>query len=165
MEMQYKDSPRKIIIEEFIDTKIEYKLWIFHGKCQFIKIEIMNDFAENGKPANQYGKYFYPDWVPADFRTIGKEPEYDIPKPKKLSEMIKIAEKWAKPFDFVRVDFYETKNDELKFGEITFSPAAGDIHFVPESKNVEFGRLFKIPPRDENGFAKNKMTKTQKKTS
>lgn len=152
MEMQYKNSARKIIIEEFVDTKIEYKLWIFNKKCEFIKIEIMNDFAENGKPNDQYGKYFYPDWKPAEFRTIGKEPEYDIPKPKHLSEMIKIAEKLAKPFDFVRVDFYETKSGELKFGELTFSPAAGHIHFTPESKNLDFGKLFILPNRDKNGF-------------
>lgn len=143
-EMQYKESAKKIIVEEFVDTKIEYKLWMFHGKCEFIKIEIMNDFAENGKPDNQYGKYFYPDWTPADFKTIGLEPNFDIPKPKKLQELLKIAEKLAKPFDFVRCDFYETKDGNLKFGELTFSPAAGRIHFVPESKNFEFGELFKL---------------------
>ena len=143
-EMQYKDSAKKIIVEEFLDTKIEYKLWMFNGKCKFIKIEIMNDFAENGKPDDQYGKYFYPDWTPADFKTIGKVPDFNISKPKHLIELLKCAEKLAKPFDFVRVDFYETKSGELKFGELTFSPAAGNIHFIPESKNLEFGKLLKI---------------------
>ncbi|MBD5389046.1 hypothetical protein HDR63_02215 [bacterium] len=152
-EMQYKNSAKKIIAEEFIDTKIEYKLWIFHGKCKFIKIEIMNDFAENGKPDNQFGKFFYPDWTPADFRTIGDEPNFNIPKPNKLDELIKISEILAEPFDFVRVDFFETHKGKLVFGEMTFSPAAGGVHFEPASKNIEFGKLWTLPPRDDNGFA------------
>jgi hypothetical protein len=144
MEMQYKDSVRKILVEEFLNTKIEYKLWMFHGKCEFIKIEIMNDFAENGKPDNQYGKYFYPDWSPADFRTIGTEPNFDISRPHCLDELICCAEKLAKPFEFVRVDFYETEDGYLKFGELTFSPAGGSIHFIPADKDKEFGKLYKI---------------------
>ena len=43
--MQYKNSVRKFIAEEYVNTKIEYKLWIFAGKCKFIKIEIMNEFG------------------------------------------------------------------------------------------------------------------------
>jgi len=152
-EMQYKNSAKKIIAEEFINTKIEYKLWMFHGKCQFIKIEIMNEFAENGKPANQFGKYFYPDWSPADFRTIGAEPNCKIRRPAKLSELIRLSEILAAPFDFVRVDFFETNDGRLIFGEMTFSPAAGHVHFEPESKNIEFGKLWTLPPRDKYGFA------------
>ena len=153
LEMQYKDSPRKFIAEEFLDTKIEYKLWCFGGKCKFVKIEIMNEFATNGKPVNQTGKYFWPDWSPADFKTTGAEPSHEVLKPAKLDELVKIAEKLAKPFDFVRIDFFETNDGELRFGEMTFSPAAGRVHFIPESKNLEFGKLFKIPPRDKDGFA------------
>ena len=70
-------------------------------------------------------------------------------------EMIKISEKLAKPFDFVRVDFYETKDGKLKFGELTFSPSAGGISFSPNNDEIQkhFGKLFKIPKRDSNGFA------------
>ena len=152
-EMQYKESAKKFIVEEFINTKIEYKLWMFHGKCQFIKIEIMNEFAENGKPSNQYGKYFTSDWTATDFKTTGKEPDFEIPKPKRLQELLACAEKLSEPFDFVRVDFFETTDGDLKFGELTFTPAAGFVHFVPESKNLEFGNMIKMPERDEKGFA------------
>lgn len=140
MEMQYRDSARKIIAEDFIDTKIEYKLWCFHGQVKFIKIEIMDGFAENGKTDHQYGKYFYPDWTPADFRTIGDEPEYEISRPVQLELLIELAQQLASEFDFVRVDFFETNSGDLRFGEMTLSPAAGNVHFIPESKNVEFGQ-------------------------
>lgn len=69
--------------------------------------------------------------------------------------MLEIAEKLSKPFDLVRVDFYETKSGELIFGELTFSPNAGLITFAPDNDTVqkELGKLYKMPPRDENGFA------------
>ena len=153
LEMQYRDSVRKIIAEEYLDTKIEYKLWCFAGKCRFIKIEIMNEYASNGKPANQTGQYFYPDWSPADFKTVGAEPTVTIEKPKKLNELLMVTEKLASSFDFVRIDFFETTDGNLRFGEMTFSPAAGRIHFVPESKDAEFGKWFNMPERDKNGFA------------
>ncbi len=143
-EMQYKKNLNKYIAEEYIDTKIEYKLWMFHGECRFIKIEIMCEYAENGKPTNQYGKYFWPDWKPADFCTIGDEPEHEIEKPTKLEELLQIAKKLAEPFNFVRIDFFETKDGELKFGEMTFSPAAGNIHFQPETKDIEFGKWLTV---------------------
>lgn len=139
-EMQYKNNSRKIIVEEFINTKIEYKLWMFNQECKFIKIEIMQTFAEDGKPDKQFGKYFYPDWTPADFKTIGEEPNFEIPKPKKLSELLKVAKTLSEGFDFVRIDFFEDYDGNIKFGEMTFSPAAGNIHFVPQSKNKEFGK-------------------------
>ena len=139
MEMQYYNSVKKIIVEEMIDTKIEYKLWCFNGIVKFIKIEIMDGFSENGKTEHQYGKYFYPDWTPADFKTIGDEPPYEIKRSQKLKLLIKLAEKLASEFKFVRVDFFETNSGELKFGEMTLSPAAGNVHFIPESKNTEFG--------------------------
>ena len=113
----------------------------------------MNEFATTGKPKNQTGKYFYPDWTAADFKTVGNEPRHEIPKPKKLKELLEISEKLASQFDFVRVDFFETNDGELKFGEMTFSPAAGRVHFVPSIKDTLFGQMFKLPPRDQNGFA------------
>ena len=63
------------------------------------------------------------------------------------------AEKLSAPFDFVRVDFFETNDGELKFGELTFTPAAGRVHFMPEDKNLEFGKWIKMPERDNQGFA------------
>jgi hypothetical protein len=53
------------------------------------------------------------------------------------------------------VDFYETKLGELVFGELTFSPNAGRLTFAPDNDAVqkELGKLYKMPPRDENGYA------------
>ena len=81
--------------------------------------------------------------------------EHQLPRPKFLDEMIAVAEKLAAPFDFVRVDFYETTDGELKFGELTFSPTAGNIEWAPDNDAIQkkYGALFKIPPRDKRGYA------------
>ena len=61
----------------------------------------------------------------------------------------------SKNFELVRMDFHETKLGELVFGELTFSPNAGRLTFAPDNDAVqkELGKLYKMPPRDENGFA------------
>ena len=81
-----------------------------------------------------------------------------IKSPEFLDEMIKVAEKLAKPFNFVRVDFYETVDGKLMFGELTFSPSAGNLEYAPDNDAIQkkYGALFKLPPRDKNGFALHK---------
>jgi hypothetical protein len=50
---------------------------------------------------------------------------FEIPKPKRLEEMLEVASKLASQFEFVRVDFYVGENDVLYFSEFTFTPAGG----------------------------------------
>ena len=45
-------------------------------------------------------------------------------KPKKLNEMLRIARILSRGFRYVRVDLYNI-DGEIKFGEMTFTPAAG----------------------------------------
>ena len=77
---------------------------------------------ENGKPAFYF---FDKEW---NFKKIDKEnptlPSKGITKPKKLSQMIEIAEALSKEFSFVRVDLYYS-NNRIYFGELTFTPSAG----------------------------------------
>jgi hypothetical protein len=48
-----------------------------------------------------------------------------IGKPKRLNEMIELAKKMSKQFEFVRMDFYIGENDVIYFSEYTFTPSAG----------------------------------------
>ena len=66
-----------------------------------------------------------------------------VEKPEKLQEMLDYAEKLAKPFPFVRVDFYYTEN-RIVFGELTFVPAAAlDTARLPET-DIMFGNMLDI---------------------
>ena len=56
-----------------------------------------------------------------------------------LDEAFAIADRLSKPFDFVRVDLYLTPHG-VRFGELTFTPAAAlDNKRLPET-DLRFGR-------------------------
>ena len=66
-----------------------------------------------------------------------------VNKPKNLNKMIEIAENLAKPFRFVRVDFYETKQ-KLILGELTFTPARCCDNDYNEKGNIELGKMLDL---------------------
>ena len=51
----------------------------------------------------------------------------EVSKPKKFELMKKYARKLSHPFIFVRVDLYEVY-DEVRLGELTFSPMNGGMN-------------------------------------
>ena len=57
-----------------------------------------------------------------------------------MLEAFAIADRLSKPFDFVRVDLYLTPRG-VRFGELTFTPAAAlDNKRLPET-DLRFGRM------------------------
>ena len=154
-EMQYRYIPPRVIARELVDIRedIEYKLFCFGGRVEFIKL-ISYKYGHSKIGSCHFDR----DWNRLPFYSSGGD-RYCLTepfdKPAFFDELIEIAEKLAKPFDFVRVDFYETKDGKLVFGELTFSPTAGYLSFAPDNDTIQkqLGKLFKMPKRDENGFA------------
>lgn len=143
-EWPYKNVPRKIIAEELlIDNQRngdirDYKFFCFNGKVQFLKVDF-NRF--NGHRANYYDR----EWK---LLSLGEDvcmpdPNVTIECPDKLNEMISMAEKLAMDKKFVRVDFYYV-NNRIYFGEITFYPASGMEHFVPDGWDEKLGDMLQI---------------------
>lgn len=54
-----------------------------------------------------------------------------IPKPQTFSRMIEVCRILSKPFPVVRVDLYEV-NDQVYFGEMTFTPGGNRNYFTEE---------------------------------
>ncbi len=50
-------------------------------------------------------------------------------------------------FSYVRVDLYELDNGELKFGEMTFTPASGMDCWSPKTADILLGRLIHLPKK------------------
>ena len=124
-EIQYKNIERKIVCEKFLESKgensiVDYKVYCFNGKADFIMICIGRNTG--------HIKYYYMDknWKVMKVNDLGMETpdDFQIEKPKCVDKMFEYAEKLAKPFEFVRVDFYDYK-DKPVFGELTFTPAGG----------------------------------------
>jgi hypothetical protein len=50
---------------------------------------------------------------------------FQIPKPKCLSKILNLCKVLSSNFEFVRLDFYISRDDIIFFSEFTFTPAAG----------------------------------------
>lgn len=143
MEKYYSDIPRKIIVEKFLENNGEkdlrdYKFFCFNGKvkyCQLIKnrtIEETIDFYDKNWKLQEFIGLLNP------INPIEKHSTTVNNKPKNYSLMLELAEKLARDFDFVRVDFYNI-DGKIYFGELTFCPASGIGTFIPEEWNYKFG--------------------------
>lgn len=131
-----------LIPEGEVDSLCNYKLSCFNGACKNIFLFSKREMDAGCVPA----------WVDRDFNelpfTIGKGQKKAAipPKPECLSEMIRISEKLAKPFPYLRVDLYEV-NGRIFVGELTFSFANGLAAFDPDSYDFMLGDEIELPER------------------
>ncbi len=143
-EWQYHKLPRHILFEEFIGSDeqppADYKFYVIHQKVRLITVD-------EGRFTTHTRNLFYPDWTPIKSRK-GHAPAAATPprRPAKLESMLQTAEKLARDTDFLRVDLYQVGED-IYFGELTHSPAAGDMDFEDPRLDHEIGTFWKLPRR------------------
>ena len=147
-EWPYKDVPRKIIAEPYmedlpaaalgLDTLPVYKILCFEGEPRIIQT------IQNDKTPHETIDYFDPDWKLLPFRQNYPNSTVPTSRPKRLSEMLEIAEKLSSGFHFLRVDLYEI-NGEIYFSEFTFFSDAGFAPFEPEEWNRILGSWIYLP--------------------
>jgi len=130
----YKIEPR-IIIEEFLDDgrpdgPIDYRFWCFAGNPAMVQID---------NSLHTIDLFYDIDWNLLQLRHRERNTECGIPRPPNFAEMVSVASELSAEFDFVRVDLYNL-NGGIKFGELTFTPRAGNIQFRPSSWDVFLGR-------------------------
>jgi len=140
-ELQYRDISPCIIAEEYLENDAEelfdYKFWCFQGKVEFI---MFLSERNSHLRMNNYDR----EWNLLPFTYNYPNSEKQIEKPDNLDEMISLAEQLAEGFPFVRVDFYRLNNGEIKFGEMTFTPASGICGWSSEEINEKLGNLIKM---------------------
>ena len=141
----YCNIKRKIIAEKFMtDEKnfdlTDYKFVCFNGKPYYCK-------CTTERSAGIRCDYFDFTWQHMNFERehyINSDHPEKIAKPKNFELMKKLAAELCKNFAHVRVDFYEIE-DKVYFGEMTFTPAAGNIKFKSEGTDEYFGSLMTLP--------------------
>lgn len=142
-EVHYRTIPKKIICEKYLEGKkdalpVDYKIYCFHGKPvyigNFIERDIVTDDILRG--------YFDLDWKPSDVFRYEMQPEL-FERPKSLEQMLEYAEILAKPFPFVRVDFYEV-DGKIYFGELTFTPTGCLATYYTDEAQVKLGELLHV---------------------
>ena len=147
-EWAYTRSKPLLLIEQFLSDSAEltlppdFKVDVFAGRARQILLQ------DRGK--GKRGMYT-PDWEPLQLdrwkggvRTGGYREIFqpDVPCPRNLKGMIRIAEAIGRDIDYVRVDLYNFSGD-IYLGEITAYPYSGRVTWMPK------GTVFKrYPPRD-----------------
>ena len=132
----YRDTKSIVFAEEYLDipeNSTEYKVFCFNGKAKFTLVEL-DYFGSDPKRA-----YYDRNWkeVPYQFGNIKKVSLGK--KPENYSEIIRLSEKLAKPFPYIRVDFYDIKG-KLYVGELTFYSGGGFSALTPQKWDYELGK-------------------------
>lgn len=143
-EWPYKDVPRKIICEKFIqDDAIselrDYKFFCFRGKVDCVMVCLDR---WSGDP-----KYYFfdRDWKLLQYNIRGKNtsPDFTLHKPSNIEEMFGIAEKLSAVLPFSRIDLYSVSG-KTYFGEVTFFPDSGfDANLLCET-DLHWGKILDI---------------------
>lgn len=143
-EWPYKDVPRKIIAEQFLQSNdsglTDYKVHCFNGEPKLILV-CKDRFSNTGLTEDFFSK----EWEHLDMR----RPSYPnakqtIPKPDELPQLLELAKKLSKDIPFLRVDFYIVDH-KIYFSELTFFPAAGFEKFIPEKWDEILGSWLSLP--------------------
>lgn len=141
-EWVYEKMPRHIVAEKYLQDDSgglkDYKFFCFNGKPRFMQLEV-------GRFTKYNTRNFYDmNWHLLPFgKEICHNPDVTVEVPDKFEEMKTIAERLAKPFQFVRIDLYEVKN-KIFFGEFTFFPAGGAPDFVPDEYDAIVGDMWRL---------------------
>lgn len=142
-EWPYKNVKPRIIVEKFMETDNgdikDYKFFCFNGEPKLILV-CSERFSKEGLKETFFDTW----WNITDIRRPGHSIDINIPKPKKLEEMLGLAKKLSVDKTFIRVDFYEV-NGQVYFGELTFYPSSGFLGFEPEKYDAILGEWINIP--------------------
>ena len=147
-EWPYKNVPPRIIAEKYMvdesgEELKDYKFFMFSGKAALIQVDY-------GRFSQHKRNLYLPDWKYLDASIkYPNDPEYVIPKPKKLDLMIHLAEVLSEGLPHVRVDFYSI-NTEVFVGELTFYHESGFAKFTPDELGKWLGEQL-VLPRGEHG--------------
>ena len=113
----------------------DYKILCFNGKPTYI-------ICVDGRYTDHYCHVVYdPAWQKQNV-TIGESSSAaDYAKPDTLEQMLQIAEKLSADFPAVRVDLYSIEG-KIYFGELTYFPWSGYMHFTPDEFDYTLGGKF-----------------------
>ena len=146
-EWQYKDIEPRIIVEKLLVDKSgkipnDYKIHCINGNIEFIYVAVDREGVDK---RNIYDK----NWKPLPFtwsskyKNASKQKGEQIQPPLSLDKMKVIAEKIAKLYPYVRVDFYDV-DGKLYFGEITQCHGGGFDQIRPIEWDYKYGKMLEI---------------------
>lgn len=146
-EFQYRDIPRKIVGEEYIqeyeqDGIVDYKFHCINGKVHSCLVCYNR---KKGLCLDAYStNWERRDYVKQQFRGDRKL----IDRPRQLEYMLQVSSILSEDFDYCRVDLYEI-DGKVRFGEMTFTPAANIMSYYSQDFLDELGDCLQLPVKSK----------------
>lgn len=145
-EWQYKNVPKRIIAEKYMEDKTfgelpDYKFFCFDGEVKALFIG-----TERGSGDVKFD-FYDADFNHLDLVQIHPMSGKDLPKPEHFEKMKELASKLSKGYPHLRVDLYNV-NGDIYFGEITLFHHGGIVPFHPEKWDYTFGSWIKLPKKN-----------------
>ena len=143
-EWPYKNVPKRIIAEEYIEDSrskdlVDYKFFCFDGYADSVMLCLERQEGET--------KFYFfdSDWQfkRYDPRGVNAPEDFTLPKPKGIDDMFHIAEELSKGLPHARIDLYLV-NGHIYFGEITLFSASGLDNDLLPTTDAYFGKLINI---------------------
>lgn len=129
-------------LEQFAGQVYDYKFFYCNGKFEYMLIA--TDRADDDTLTHDFFDNNF-NHLPVEYDGL-KNAAVTPCKPDNFDKMVELANELAKPFPFVRVDFYEVGN-RVYLGEMTFYPAGGLKAFCPNHWDYIFGEKIKLPQK------------------
>lgn len=147
-EWVYQGSRPVIVAEELLEDPDEadgalrdYKILCFNGQPEYI-------ICVAGRYTEHYCHLVYDTkWNKQDVQIGESSAEGECPRPDTLEQMLEIAKTLSADFPAARVDLYSIRG-RICFGEITFFPWSGYMHFKPDSFDTILGEKFRLPEKN-----------------
>ena len=139
------ERPR-IVVEKYLSNSdasplFDYKFFCFDGEPKYV-------YVDTWRGGQHHINMYDVDFRFLDYVSMGYplDTESNIEKPSNYDEMLEVARTLSKGFSHVRVDLYNV-DEQIVFGEMTFSKGAGFDRIRPYSFDEEMGSCFKLPER------------------
>lgn len=142
-ELQYRGIPRRCFSEQYvesIDERIkDYKFLCFNGEPKFVKVEIRS--GAHDIRINCYDLDFR--LTDIENKIYPNDPNERIEPPKGYEDMLRHARTLCRNFDFVRVDFMQSK-DRIYLGEMTFTPGNARMQYRKPETALMLGNMLRL---------------------
>lgn len=115
---------------------VDYKFFVFDGVPRLVQVD-------TDRFQGHQRRFYDPGWAAQPHRSMHPLGPV-IDRPEHFEEMLRLAGALGEPFDFVRVDLYDTAGGVF-FGELTPYPGAGLEPYEPDDLDRRLGSYWRLP--------------------
>jgi hypothetical protein len=138
----YIHVPQALLVEKLLLNKdgsapLEHKVLVFDGTARVIRS------ITTAKNRARLGSVHTADWIELPWKLLHPTLGHPLDPPRRLKEIINMAERLGAGFDHLRIDLYECDN-RIYAGEMTVYSYSGLQPTIPDSADFVLGAYWRI---------------------